>query len=362
MRSFSGNFTVIRLIDLARPLAGLIDPEESHRLAINALKLFPPAAAGRGDARLAISAFGLDFPNPVGLAAGFDKNAEVPDAILNLGFGFAEVGTVTPKPQIGNPRPRIFRLSAAGGVINRLGFNNEGFAAVHKRLQERGKRRGIVGVNVGANKDSADRVADYVRGIETFADIASYLVVNISSPNTPGLRDLQASTALDGLLARVLEARDRAAATAGCKPVLLKISPDLSLPELDEVTATAMKRSVDGMIVSNTTLSRPASLQGAHAREAGGLSGRPLFSLSTLMLKQTFQRVGGQIPLIGVGGVDSAETAWAKITAGATLVQLYSGMTYRGFGLVDKIKRGLCDRLGRNGYASIAAAVGTAAR
>lgn len=353
---------MIRLVDLARPFVGLIDPEEAHRLAINALKLFPSVMAGRDDTRLAISAFGLDFPNPVGLAAGFDKNAEVPDAILNLGFGFAEVGTLTPKPQAGNPRPRVFRLPAAGGIVNRLGFNNEGFAAAHERLQARASRGGIVGVNVGANKDSRDRVADYVRGIKAFTDVASYLVVNVSSPNTPELRDLQAAQALDDLLARVLEARDRAARKAGRKPVLLKISPDLSLSELDEVTETARKRAVDGLIVSNTTVSRPALLRDAHARETGGLSGRPLFSLSTLMLKHTFQRVGREIPLIGVGGIDSAETAWTKIAAGATLVQLYSGMVYRGFGLVNKIKRGLREHLNRHGYNSIAAVVGTEAR
>lgn len=353
---------MVHLLDFARPFAGLIDPEEAHRLAINALKLFPPLAAGRDDPRLRVSAFGLDFPNPIGVAAGFDKNAEVPDAILRLGFGFAEVGTLTPKPQGGNPRPRVFRLPAAQGLINRLGFNNEGFAAGIRRLQARARRGGIVGVNVGANKDSSDRVADYVQGIGAFAGVASYLVVNVSSPNTPGLRDLQGAAALDDLLARVLEARDRAAADAGRKPVLLKISPDLSLSELDDVTATAGRRGVDGMIVSNTTLSRPALLRDAHAQETGGLSGRPLFSLSTLMLKQTFQRIGDDVPLIGVGGVDSDEAAWAKITAGATLVQLYSGMIYRGFGLAGKIKQGLRKRLTRLGYASIADAVGAEAR
>jgi dihydroorotate dehydrogenase len=358
----SGGLSLIRLIDFARSFTGLIDPEEAHRLAINALKLFPSFAAGRDDPRLGQTVFGLDFPNPIGLAAGFDKNGEVPDAALRLGFGFAEVGTITPLPQPGNPRPRLFRLPQAEGVINRLGFNNEGFEGARPRLEARVDRNGIVGVNVGANKDSADRVADYVEGIKTFTPVANYLVVNISSPNTPGLRELQAPSALDDLLARVLEARDSAVHEAGRKPVLLKISPDLSLPELDELVSIAQKRTIDGMIVSNTTVSRPALLRDLNARETGGLSGKPLFSLSTWMLTQTYQRVGKSIPLVGVGGVDSADTAWAKIAAGATLVQLYSGLVYKGFGLVAKIKDGLNARIKRLGYNSIAEAIGSDAR
>lgn len=353
---------MIRLIDFGRSFAGLIDPEEAHRLAINALKLFPSFTLGRNDPRLGQAVFGLDFPNPIGLAAGFDKNAEVPDAALRLGFGFAEVGTVTPLPQTGNPAPRLFRLPQAEGVINRLGFNNEGFEEARARLRTRVKRSGIVGVNVGANKDSTDRVSDYVEGIKTFASVANYLVVNVSSPNTPGLRDLQAPSALDDLLARVLEARDITALEAGRKPVLLKISPDLSLPELDELISIAQRRAIDGMIVSNTTTSRPALLRELNAHELGGLSGKPLFSLSTWMLKQTYQRVGKSMPLIGVGGVDSADTAWAKIAAGATLIQLYSGLIYKGFGLVPKIKDGLTARIKRLGYNSIAEAVGSDAR
>jgi len=353
---------LIRLADFARSFTGLIDPEEAHRLAINALKLFPSLKIGRDDPRLGVTAFGLKFPNPVGLAAGFDKNAEVPDAALRLGFGFAEVGTITPIPQPGNPKPRLFRLPRAEGVINRLGFNNEGFADAHARLKTRAHRKGIVGVNIGANKDSSDRVADYVEGIKTFAAVASYLVVNVSSPNTPGLRDLQAASALDDLLARVLEARDHAAHETGRKPVLLKISPDLSLPELDELVSIAQKRAVDGMIVSNTTVSRPALLRDLNAREVGGLSGKPLFSLSTWMLAQTYQRVGRDIPLVGVGGVDSADAAWAKIAAGATLVQLYSGLVYKGFGLVDKIKSGLRARIKRLGLNSIVDTIGSATR
>jgi dihydroorotate dehydrogenase len=353
---------VIRLIDLARPFAALVEPEEAHLLAINALKVFPLLSLGSDDPRLRLSVFGLDFPNPVGLAAGFDKNAEVPDAILRLGFGFAEVGTLTPLAQAGNPRPRIFRLQSAQGIINRLGFNNDGFSAAQSRLKARSQLGGVVGVNVGANKNSTDFVADYVKGIETFAPLASYLVVNISSPNTPGLRDLQAASALDDLLARVLGARDRAAAASSRKPVLLKISPDLSLAELDELVAIVRKRAVDGLIISNTTVSRPASLRDANAREIGGLSGAPLLSLSTWMLGQTYRRIGNEIPLIGVGGVDSAEAAWAKITAGATLVQLYTGLIFKGFGLVKKIKDGLRKRLTHLGYKSITDAIGADSR
>lgn len=353
---------MIRLIDYARPFAALIDPEEAHRLAVNALKILPSLAIGQDEQSLGLSVFGLDFPNPVGLAAGFDKNAEVTDAILRLGFGFTEVGTLTPKSQEGNPRPRLFRLPAAEGVINRLGFNNEGFAAAAARLAERAHHGGVVGINIGANRDSRDRAADYVAGVETLAPLASYLVVNVSSPNTPGLRDLQAAPALDDLLARVIEARDRAAESIGRKALLLKISPDLSLAELDDLVAVAKKRGADGLIVSNTTLARPATVRDAAAREEGGLSGRPLFSLSTWMLAETFRRVDHEMPLIGVGGVDSAETAWTKILAGASLVQLYSGMVFHGFRLVGKIKSGLAERLRRAGYISIVDAIGAEAR
>ncbi len=352
---------MIRLIDYARPFAALIDPEEAHRLAVNALKLIPSLMLGRDDSILGLSVFGLDFPNPVGLAAGFDKNAEVTDSALRLGFGFTEVGTLTPEPQAGNPRPRLFRLPASEGIINRLGFNNEGFQAAAARLAARAHHGGIVGVNVGANRDSRDRAADYVAGIETFAPLASYLVVNVSSPNTPGLRDLQAAPALDDLLARVIEARNRAAERTGRKALLLKISPDLTLAELDGLIAVAKKRGADGLIVSNTTVTRPAMLRDAAAREEGGLSGRPLFSLSTWMLAETFRRVGHEIPLVGVGGIDSAEAAWTKILAGASLVQLYSGMIFHGFGLVGKIKSGLAERLRHSGYISIADAIGAEA-
>src|SRR5258708_8363894 len=256
-----------------------------------------------------VSEFVLKLPNMNGHAAGFDKNAQVQDALLRLGFGFAEVGTITPRAQGGNPRPRLFRLDTDKGVINGRGFNNEGAAAAHIRLTARRNAGGIVGVNIGANRDSVDRTEDYVRLIETFAAVASYFTVNVSSPNTPGLRDLQEAKALHDLLARVIDARERVSARAGSTPVLLKIAPDLTLPDLDDVVGVARKHRVDGMIVGNTTISRPGSLRDRDkAREQGGLSGRPLFKLSTRMLAETFVRAEGAFPLIGVGGVDSGAT------------------------------------------------------
>ncbi|MEX0590931.1 MAG: quinone-dependent dihydroorotate dehydrogenase [Xanthobacteraceae bacterium] len=350
---------MIRLLDLALPIARRLDPEDAHRLALLALGALPLLPAGIDDPRLAVSAFGLEFPNPLGLAAGFDKNAAVPDAALRLGLGFVEVGTVTPRPQVGNPRPRIFRLPADAGLINRLGFNNEGFAAVRARLEARAGRAGIVGANIGANRDTKDRIADYVAGIDAFAPSANYLTINVSSPNTPGLRELQAGAVLDDLLARAVEARDRARLR---RPLLLKIAPDLSLAELDDVVAVAKRRGIDGLIVSNTTISRSRELRDPAAREEGGLSGKPLFALSTWLLSETFQRVEGAFPLIGVGGIDSADTSWRKIRAGASLLQLYSGLAYKGFGLVRTIKHGLAARLERGGHHSVAEVVGADAR
>ncbi|HVY00267.1 MAG TPA: quinone-dependent dihydroorotate dehydrogenase [Pseudorhodoplanes sp.] len=345
----------------ARPFLRALDPEDAHKLAIASLKFLPGSGAGADDSRLAIRAFGLNFPNPVGVAPGFDKNAEAPDALLRLGFGFVEVGTVTPRPQAGNPRPRVFRLDADEAVINRLGFNNDGSQRVLARLAARAGRGGIVGVNIGANRDSADRVADYVRLIELFAPVASYVTVNISSPNTPGLRDLQQAKALDDLLARVIAARDRVSANAGPTPVLLKIAPDLSLNDLDELVGVARARGVDGMIVSNTTLTRPSLRERVKSIEQGGLSGRPLFALSTRMLAETFVRVEGKFPLIGVGGVDSGASALAKIKAGATLVQLYTGMVFKGPGLAKAIKRELVETLDRGRHKSLAEFVGVKA-
>ncbi len=333
---------MIDAFGLALPFLRLLDAEDAHRATIAALKLLPARTPPKDESRLAISAFGLDFPSPVGLAAGFDKNAEVPDAMLGFGFGFVEVGTLTPRAQPGNARPRAFRLTEDRGVINRYGFNNEGHATALARLSLRDANNAIVGVNVGTNKDAADRVADYVAGVKAFADVASYLTINVSSPNTPGLRDLQEPEALSELLARVTEARDAAHVR---RPVLLKIAPDLSLEQLDGIVGVARARRIDGMIVSNTTISRPAALRSPLATESGGLSGAPLFDLSTRMLAETYLRVEGQFPLIGVGGIDGADAAWKKIEAGATLVQLYSALVYEGPGLVARIKRGLVERL-----------------
>jgi dihydroorotate dehydrogenase len=351
---------VIRVFDaFSLPLLRWLDPEDAHRLAIQGLRLLPPMRLRPSDPKLAVRAFGLNFPNPIGMAAGFDKNAEVPDALLRLGFGFVEIGTVTPKPQAGNPRTRMFRLERDEAVINRLGFNNDGAEAVLRRLASRANQGGIVGVNVGANRDSPDRVADYVRLIETFAPVASYFTVNVSSPNTPGLRNLQQAHILDDLLAKVIDARERVRAKAGDSPVLLKIAPDLSLAELDEVVHVARSRRVDGMIVANTTLARPTSLREvARAKEQGGLSGRPLFRLSTRMVAETYVRVEGAFPLIGVGGIDSGGAALTKIRAGASLIQLYSSLVYKGLGLVEDIKSDLASTLLRTGREQLSEIVG----
>jgi dihydroorotate dehydrogenase len=352
---------VIGLFDrLTRPLLKALDPEDAHALAMRALKFAPLPRRTVDDPRLAVRAFGLNFPNPIGVAAGFDKNAEVPDALLRVGFGFVETGTVTPRPQRGNPRPRLFRLESDEGVINRFGFNSEGGAAVLARLAARAARGGIIGVNVGANKDSEDYGGDYVRLIETLAPVATYFVVNISSPNTPGLRDLQKIAALDDLLARAIAARDRMSLRAGSTPVLLKISPDLTLSELDDVVAVARRRGVDGMIVSNTTTMRPTNLRETEkAKEAGGLSGKPLFMLATRMLAETYVRVESAFPLIGVGGIDSGASALAKIRAGAHLVQLYSGLVFRGLALIASIKSDLLAALVKSRSHSLVDLVGS---
>jgi len=351
---------VIRAFDaFSLPLLRWFDPEDAHRMAIHGLRLLPPVKPRVDDHKLAVRAFGLNFPNPLGMAAGFDKSAEVPDALLRLGFGFVEIGTVTPKPQGGNPRPRLFRLERDEAVINRMGFNNDGAEAALRRLAARAHHGGIVGVNVGANKDSSDRVADYVKLIETFAPVASYFTVNVSSPNTPGLRNLQQSAALDDLLAKVIDARERVRKNAGDSPVLLKIAPDLSLTELDDVVHIARSRRVDGMIVANTTLARPSALrEQARAKEQGGLSGRPLFRLSTRMVAETYVRTEGAFPLIGVGGIDSGGAALTKIRAGASLIQLYSSLVYKGLGLVDDIKNDLASTLLRTGRDSLSEIVG----
>jgi dihydroorotate dehydrogenase len=344
----------------ALPFLHSINAERAHNLTVFALEHFPLPPAPVDHPALALNAFGLDFANPLGMAAGFDKDARVPSRLLQLGFGFTEVGTLTPRAQPGNAKPRLFRLHEDRGVINRFGFNNNGHDAARARLLARHAHGGVVGVNIGANKDATDRAADYVAGIEAFADIASYFTVNISSPNTPGLRNLQQAEALDDLLARVLEARDRMSESCPLRPVLLKIAPDLELGDLDDVVRIARTRGVDGMIVSNTTISRPQTLRDEISVEVGGLSGAPLFALSTRMLAQTFLRVERQFPLIGVGGVDGPEAAWAKIEAGATLVQLYSALVYEGMGLIQRIKDGLVAHLAARGMSGIEQAVGTA--
>jgi dihydroorotate dehydrogenase len=341
------------LAQLAHPFFFALGPEQAHRAAVAALAfapLFSPQAAS--DPRLAVAAFGLNFGNPIGMAAGFDKDAEVAAGLFALGFGFVEVGTLTPLAQDGNPQPRLFRLVRDHALVNRLGFNNRGFEAAHRRLALH-RPRGILGVNIGPNKDSADRIADFVRGIAAFADLASYFTINVSSPNTPGLRDLQKKDALDELVARLLEARELCVTR---RPLLIKIAPDLDLAGLDDIVAVARARRVDGMIVSNTTTARPPGLLEPAASEAGGLSGRPLFGPSTRLLAETFVRVEGAFPLIGCGGVDSAAAAYAKVRAGASLVQLYTGLVYRGPLVVEEVLSGLpalldADRLGRLGEA-----------
>jgi dihydroorotate dehydrogenase len=354
---------MIGLLDrLARPLLYALDPEDAHRLAIRLLQFAPLPALGPDDPRLATRVFGLNFPNPIGIAAGFDKHAEIADALLRAGFGFVEVGTVTPLPQPGNTRPRLFRLDADQGVINRLGFYSEGAEAVLRRLAARAKSGdrpgGIIGINVGANKDAPDRVADYVGLIEKFAPVASYVTVNISSPNTPGLRDMQHAGVLDDLLARVIAARERVTKNAGPTPVLLKIAPDLALSDLDDVVGIARARRVDGMIVGNTTVSRPAGLRAPQAQQAGGLSGRPLLALADRMLAETYVRVEGVFPLVGAGGIDSGASAVGKIRAGASLIQIYSGLVFRGLALVEDIKAAMRAALDRDGSKSIGDYVG----
>lgn len=327
---------------LARPFLFGLEPEQAHEATLRALESgLYPRALGADDARLAVTAFGLTFGNPIGIAAGFDKNARVPDGVLGLGCGFAEVGTITPKAQEGNPKPRVFRLVSDKALINRLGFNNGGHAEALKRLEARKARGGIVGVNVGANKDIADKTADYVAGIDAFYHLASYFMVNISSPNTPGLRDLQAPAALDELLGRVMAARERRMRDGGPKrPIVVKIAPDIAEDDLKPIVERLMANAVDGIAVSNTTLSRKG-LAAREAAQTGGMSGRPLFHRSTVMLARVHELTSGRVPLIGIGGIHSGETALQKIEAGATLLQLYTGMIYEGPALIGRIKQNL---------------------
>jgi dihydroorotate dehydrogenase len=349
-----------RLFDLARPAIFALDPETGHRMALGALKTLPASAlgaGGRAEQGLAVRVAGLEFPNPVGVAAGFDKDAEVPDALLSLGFGFTEVGSITPRPQSGNPRPRLFRLAEDRAVINRMGFNNGGAEVVLARLERRNERPGIVGVNIGANKDSADRAADYATMARLMTPVASYLAVNVSSPNTPGLRALQDEGALAALLDGVIAARDEVAGSR-TPPIFLKVAPDLQREDVDAISRIAIDKALGALIVSNTTISRP-KLRSHRAGEAGGLSGAPLRELSLERLRDFRRATGGEMPLIGVGGIANAHHAWERIRAGASLVQLYSAMVYEGPGLGARIVRDLAKIMEREGFSSIAEAVGS---
>ena len=333
-----------------------LDPEMAHRLTIAALKAgLGPKARQTPTPDLAVDIAGLRLPNAIGLAAGFDKNAEVPDAMLATGFGFVECGTVTPLPQPGNPTPRLFRLTEDLGVINRLGFNNGGLEPYAARLAARA-RQGVVGANVGANKDAADRIGDYVTGLTRLWPLADYFTVNISSPNTPGLRDLQSGDALKDLLGRIAETRRSLQAQEGHRPVFLKVAPDLKRAQIEQVAEAAIAHGLDALIVGNTTLSRPAHLLSPHAMETGGLSGAPLMDLSTRVLSQFREAARGRIALIGVGGIASGADAYVKIRAGASAVQLYTAMIYQGPGLVVQIKRDLSRRLRADGFSTIAEA------
>jgi dihydroorotate dehydrogenase len=346
---------------IGRELMFTFEPERAHQLSLMALKSgLLPQPDVPDDPRLSLSLGGLTFPNPVGLAAGFDKNAEVPDAVLKLGFGFTEAGTITPRPQTGNPRPRIFRLVEDQGVINRLGFNNDGHEAALMRLRNRNKQSGIVGINVGANKDSEDFVADYEAGIAAFHELASYFTANISSPNTPGLRDLQAAEALRVLLDRVFDKQAECETQNHRKvPVFLKIAPDLQEKEMDDIATVVNGSELAGLVVSNTTLGRENLLDQKTAGEAGGLSGKPLFQKSTITLAKMRQRIKPEIALIGVGGIFSTEDVVDKLEAGASLVQLYTGMVYGGPSLPSRLLKGLSRHMDENNLQSIAHISGT---
>jgi dihydroorotate dehydrogenase len=342
------------LFGLGQSLLLALPPERAHELAIKSLELgLYPRAEEPDDKRLAQHLLGLDFPNPVGMAAGFDKNARVPRELLAMGFGFVEVGTLTPRPQGGNSSPRIFRSLAERAVINRLGFNNEGQEAALERLRRRPE--GIVGVNLGAGRTSADRIADYVEGIARMAEVAGYITINISSPNTPGLRELQAPDALAALLKRVQEART----AAPRKPALLvKLAPDLADEDVPEVVRVILSNGADGIIVSNTTLARDGLRDRSFAKEEGGLSGRPLFARSTRLLARVYRLTDGKLPLIGVGGIDSGEMALAKLEAGASLLQLYTGLVFEGPGLIGRIKQTLVAAMEQEGATSLAPLIG----
>jgi dihydroorotate dehydrogenase len=341
------------LLDAGAAALRLLPPEAAHGATVRLLRLAGPflPAAPADDPRLAVKALGLSFPNPIGLSAGFDKDALAPDAALKLGFGFVECGTVTPLPQPGNPHPRLFRLYEDRAVINRMGFNNKGMEAFAARVAGRA-RNGILGINIGANKDSADRIADYARAFSRLAQYADYVTVNISSPNTPGLRGLQDHGQLQHLLEAVTDARG-----SGTTPVLLKVAPDIDQAAVECIAEIVLESGIEGIILTNTTLAREG-LKSAAKKEAGGLSGAPLFARSTDVLRQMRKFVGGRLVLVGVGGVSSGADAYAKIRAGATLVQLYTALAFHGPGLVARIKRELLALLTRDGFANVGEAVG----
>jgi dihydroorotate dehydrogenase len=351
---------VIDLFPIVGPLLRRLDPEAAHGATIAALKTgLAPRCRMPNDPILQSRLWGLDFPNPVGLAAGFDKNAEVADAMLGQGFGFVEAGSVTPRPQPGNPRPRVFRLPAQQAMINRYGFNNDGLDAVEARLAARRGRPGLVGANVGKNKETVDAAADYAIGIRRLAPLASYLVINVSSPNTPGLRALQGREPLAELLDRALGARAEAVPAGGpVPPLLLKIAPDLTDEDKRDVAEVALASGIDGLIVSNTTIARPPELPAHVAAEAGGLSGPPLMAASTAVLADMYRLTGGRIPLIGCGGIASGRDAYAKIRAGASLIQLYTALVYHGPHLVEEIRRDLATLLRADGFTGLQDAVG----
>jgi len=354
------------LYPFARPFLRCVEPETAHRLTIQALKLgLVPGVHAPDDPVLATEVFGLSFPNPIGLAAGFDKDAEVPDAMLALGFGFVEAGTVTPRPQPGNSGKRLFRLDEDEAVINRFGFNSKGLADFTERLAERKRahRPGIVGANVGKNRETADAAEDYVTGVEAVTNFADYIVVNLSSPNTPGLRALQARAEMEALVTRVLEARSRAAPDGPLlPPVLAKVGPDLTEEQLQDIAEVAKSTGIDGLIIGNTTIDRPPTLRSPERNAEGGLSGKPLMPKATACLAAMYRCCGGRIPIIGCGGVASGADAYAKIKAGASLVQLYSAMVFEGPNLVARIKRELAALLKADGFESIAEAVGSGTR
>lgn len=356
------------MADLFSPLLRLLrllPPEAAHNITLRLLATgLSPRTSEIDDPVLRTRLWGLDFPNPVGLAAGFDKNALVPDALLGLGFGFTEIGSVTPRPQAGNPKPRLFRLSEDGAIINRMGFNNGGLELAAGRLAARRGadgigRTGIVGANIGKNRNATNAVADYAEGVRVLAPLADYLVVNVSSPNTPGLRELQRRSELAVLIEELLRVR-RTAVPEQPPPLLIKIAPDLTETERGDIASIALASGIDGIIVSNTTVCRPDSLRSRHAPEPGGLSGRPLFAASTCLLAEMYLLTKGRIPLIGVGGIASGADAYAKIRAGASLVQLYTALVYAGPGLVTAIKKDLAALLRKDGFQSVAEAVGTA--